>query len=332
MQSRAIISSLLVVLSIVSATCTAQPTVGKADEKAPPATNAAKQHRPKILETIATLAKRFNSGDAKGLAELWKPDGYLQGPRGERVFGRENIQAAFEKFFAAHKGSKLQLAVVGGRPVTNDVVVVDAIAEMTPPPEGAEGETRSTIVLVLRDGRWLIDGIWETAGNAEAHSAHLKDLGWMVGDWSGAAAGTPGASMHSTCDWTANGGFLIRKFSVVDRSGSTLNGTEVIGWDPRAHRVRSWIFESDGGFGQSEWTRDGDRWTIRYNGILADGSDVSATQVLTRVDADTLSLQSTDRLLDGRKRPEIAKVTIKRRPAQKGPTPEPAKPPQKILP
>jgi hypothetical protein len=154
----------------------------------------------------------------------------------------------------------------------------------------------------------------------------------MVGEWTGAVSGSPHLSMHSACDWTANHSFLIRKFSVGGNDRNVRSGTEVIGWDPRAHRIHSWIFESDGAFGQSEWTRDGDRWTIKYNGVLADGGDLSATQVLTLVDADTLNLRSTDRHANGEKRPDVAKVTIKRRPSGNAPKPEPAKPPRQVLP
>jgi uncharacterized protein (TIGR02246 family) len=293
--------------------------------------NAAKPQDP-IRASITAIEKCFNSGDAKGLAELWKPDGCFTGPQGECIAGRKNIEAAFQTFFAAHKNSKLRLAVVDMRPITNDVAVVDAIADMTPAPEGVEGEPRSTILLVLRDGRWLIDSIRETVGAAPSHFGRLKELGWMVGDWTGTVAGSSDATMHSTCDWTAKGSYLIRKFSISGKNGHALSGTEVIGWDPRAHRICSWIFESDGGFGQSEWTRDGDHWTVKYNGVLADGGDISATHVLTLVDANTLKLQSTARLVNGEKRPDVAEITIKRRPAKDSSKAETTKPPKQLLP
>jgi hypothetical protein len=256
------------------------------------------------------------------------------GTSGERFAGREKVEAAFSEFFAAHKKCKLRMGVVDMRLVTADVAAVDAVAELTPAPEGSEGESRSAVLLVLRDGQWLIDSIRESVAAAPSHFSRLKDLGWMVGDWTHLAGSHSAVSLHSTCDWTANGSFLIRKFS-IEGKGGTMGGTEVVGWDPRAHRIRSWVFESDGGFGQSEWTRDGDRWTIKYNGVLEDGSDVSSTHILTHVDADTLTLESIGRTLDGHKRPDVAKITIKRRSvpeAEKSKPSEPAKLPRKVLP
>jgi uncharacterized protein (TIGR02246 family) len=280
-----------------------------------------------VHKTLTALEDCFSRGDAKGLAALWQPDGDFAGPQGERIAGREKIAAAFQAFFAAHKSCKLQFGVVAMRMVTAEVATVDAIAKMTPAPEGLDGEPRTTIVLVLHDGRWLIDSVRESAGGAPSHYGHLKDLAWMVGDWACKTDGPAGVSVQSSCDWTHTGSFLIRKFSSGD-----MGGTEVIGWDPRGHRIRSWIFESDGGFGECVWTGEGDHWTVKYKGVLADGNDVSATRVLTRVDDKTQTFASTDRTINGHKRPDIAKITLKRSSVQETKPTEPAKAPQHVLP
>jgi uncharacterized protein (TIGR02246 family) len=335
MQRHMAISSFLIILAAASVASSAETKPAQPQDEKVLAVGHAGKEGSRCGEVIAEFEKCFNGGDAKGLAALWKPDGYFQGPQGERLFGRKDIEAAFEKFFAANKGCKLQIDVIGGRSVTDDVAVIDAIVDVTPARDGAGGEPHATIVFVLRDGHWLIDSIRETATAAAHCPTQLKDLAWMVGDWTGALGGSPNFSMRSTCDWTANRSFLIRKFSVTGKDVMFPGGTEVIGWDPRARRIRSWIFEANGGFGESVWTRNGDCWTVKYNGVLADGSDVSATHVLTHVDADTLTLQSTDRLVDGQKRPDVAKVTIKRSPAKEESRAKPSpltNPPRQVLP
>ena len=94
------------------------------------------------------------------------------------------------------------------------------------------------------------------------------------------------------------------------------------------------MFDSDGGFGENQWVHDGKRWLVQYSGTLADGSAVSATHVLTRRDADTLTLESKDRTVDGQAQPDIAPVTIKRQAAAAGAAKpaEPPKTPRHILP
>jgi uncharacterized protein (TIGR02246 family) len=270
------------------------------------------------------LEESFNRGDAKTLAANWTTAGDFVGPRSQRIVGREKIAAAFQDFLAAHKKSKMRLGVVDWRPVTDCVALVDLISEMTPPPEGFEGEARATVVLVKQDGNWLIDSFRETATNTATQHSHLKELAWLVGDWAQETSQS-GVSVRSTCDWTVNSSFLIRKFTISGKKGTVLGGTDVIGWDPRNHRIRSWTFESDGGFSDGVWTRDGDSWSIEYNGILPDGSDVSATYVLTRVDADTLTFQAKDRSLNGQKQPDVEETTVKRQTVEQTKSKQPEK-------
>ena len=105
---------------------------------------------------------------------------------------------------------------------------------------------------------------------------------------------------------------MIRKFKVESKEAILHGGTEVIGWDPRTSRIRSWIFDSDGGFGENVWVHDGNRWLIKYSGILADGSEASATHILTNVDAATTTLQSKDRVVNGAAQPDIPETVLKR--------------------
>jgi hypothetical protein len=50
-----------------------------------------------------------------------------------------------------------------------------------------------------------------------------------------------------------------------------------------SRRIRSWTFDSDGGFAEATWTCKKDRWFIQNKGTLADGrkaSMVNASQVV----------------------------------------------------
>lgn len=189
-------------------------------------------------------------------------------------------------------------------------------------------------MLVKRDGHWLIGSMHESLGREPSPYLRLKCLEWMVGDWAAEATGDAGISVESKCDWTANESYLIRKFTVERKNGVVRSGTEVIGWDPRLRRIRSWTFDSDGGFGESTWTHDGRRWTIAYTGTLANGGDVSSVHVVTPVDADTLTIQSKDRMIDGQRQPDLPEVKLKRfsQGETKSKAAEPANPPRHVLP
>ena len=282
-----------------------------------------------IHKTVASLEKHFNAGDLKDLAACWMPDGEFVGPRGGRIDGREKIEAAFGDFLATHPTSKLRLNVISWRQVADDVALVDLIAEMTPVPEGLEAEPSSTMVLVKRDGRWLIGSMHESVSTAPSHHIRLKSLAWIVGDWVEEGADKAEVSVRSSCGWTANSSYLIRKFSAEGRNGAILAGTEVIGWDPRGHRIRSWVFDFDGGFGESTWTRDGNRWIIEHTGILADGGDVRVTHIVTPIDADTITVQSKGRTINGDRQPDDPAIKLKRLPAQNAAAPKPSEPPKR---
>ena len=87
-----------------------------------------------------------------------------------------------------------------------------------------------------------------------------------------------------------------------------------IGWDPLARQIRSWEFDSAGGFGEGRWSRDGDRWTIKHMGVLADGMASSATNIMTNERQDMLSWVSTDRVVGDETLPDTESDVLVRVP------------------
>lgn len=286
-----------------------------------------------VRKLLNTVEEAFGRGDAKALAACWTKGGDLVGPAGERVEGRNNIENAFEKFFAARKVKSLKLQLASVRVAADNLVLLEMTSHVGPGTAEGSGEAALSLVLVKQGGRWLIEAARETTGPTTLPSQHLKKLEWMVGDWSDEVSPQNGVSVRSTCAWTANKAFLIRKFTVGGRADVARAGTEVIGWDPRTERIRSWVFDTDGSFGENVWVQEGNRWLVSYSGTSPDGSSVSATNVLTPVDANTVTVQSKNRTANGERQPDVPKLTLKRRsPAKATDSPkEPAKP-QPVLP
>src|SRR5208283_759008 len=91
-----------------------------------------------------------------------------------------------------------------------------------------------------------------------------------------------------------------------------------IGWDPLAKSVRSWVFDSEGGYGESTWTRSGESWVIKAKFVRSDGTTASATNLLTPAGKDAYVWRSTDRVVDG----EVvapSEVKVVRKPPQPKP-------------
>ena len=83
----------------------------------------------------------------------------------------------------------------------------------------------------------------------------------------------------------------------------------------RHHCIRSWDFDSSGGYGESTWRREGDHWIIHHAGVLQDGSEVSCVYVVSRIDDDTVTLKSTERMVNDEKQPDLMEVTLHRLPS-----------------
>jgi hypothetical protein len=77
------------------------------------------------------------------------------------------------------------------------------------------------------------------------------------------------------------------------------SGTQIIGKDNVEGGIRSWVFQSDGGFGDGLWTREGKKWTVDFEGATHDGKKLTATVIYIRVDANTFTWQSVQQTVDG---------------------------------
>ena len=109
----------------------------------------------------------------------------------------------------------------------------------------------------------------ETAVAPSAAESKLQELEWLLGDWKHE---NEGGSTEIHGQWINNGRFISRSFKVRGNDGDELSGTQIIGWDPSAGVIRSWSFDSQGGFQQGVWHRDGERWLVKVNAVLPDGS------------------------------------------------------------
>jgi hypothetical protein len=149
-----------------------------------------------------------------------------------------------------------------------------------------------------------------TEEHAGAASSPLNELAWMVGDWIDA---DENATIETSVKWSKNDVFLIRSFRVSNLAAEPLSGMQIIGWDPAEKRIRSWTYDSRGGFGEESWNRSGDQWSMRTRFTRADGSRASAIHVMTRVNDDAFRWKSVSRVVDGTLQPDIDEVTVVRK-------------------
>lgn len=176
------------------------------------------------------------------------------------------------------------------------------------------GETRSalfTAIHIKKDGKWKISQLIESPVPDITPRERLDGLAWLVGDWEETDKAND-FHVNSQYLWARGGNFLTRNVTVKRGGSVTLEGWEIIGWDPVGECVRSWTFDGDGGFSEGRWTQSGERWLVREIGYSPDGSRITADNTITKVNADRIAWESTNRTLNGEPQPGIGRIEINR--------------------
>jgi uncharacterized protein (TIGR02246 family) len=263
-----------------------------------------------IQKLAEAFVDAFHKGDARALAACWTPEGDFTDQTGRELKGRQAIEKAFARMFAENKGLKVRIESLSLRFPTPDSAIEDGTTEVFPPDGTPPSRARYTNLLVKTDGQWLLSSVRAAPLAPSGNYQHLQGLEWAIGDWAGETE--DGTTERLAVAWADNQNFLNATFSTTIKNTSVGKATQWIGWDPEAARIRSWIFDASGAFGEGSWTQDGKKWVVRTTSVLQDGRKAAATYILTPVDADTIALQATDRSENGNRLPDIKEVKLKR--------------------
>lgn len=160
----------------------------------------------------------------------------------------------------------------------------------------------------------------ENSPESNGPCPQLAALEWMIGDWVDRGTGVDGdddTTISLECRWNKHKHFIIRSFTVKVDGQVGLEGKQVLAWDPIKKTIRSWMFDSEGGFGEAAWKQSGNRWVVTTSQVLRGGKRASSINVLTPVDKDSFTWQSVGREVDGELLPNTPKVTVVRKSSEK---------------
>jgi uncharacterized protein (TIGR02246 family) len=274
---------------------------GQPNEKQAPSGKGAR-----ALQFIAA----FEKGDAKAVAGFWTETGEYVDDTGREYKGRAAIQKMYEKFFADNKGLKLNIIVSSLRMIGSDVALEDGITEVTLPGSALPSSAQFAAVLVKKDGEWYFESVRDSIPHPPSNVGHFDDIDWLIGDWTGEAE--KGESAKADYHWAENKNFIVSEFATTVDGLPVVGGTQWITWDAVDKQIRSYSFYSGGGVGEAVWTKDGNKWSLKTTAKTADGKKVSATNVLTKVDADHATWQLTKLTVDGTVMPDPKPIKVKR--------------------
>jgi uncharacterized protein (TIGR02246 family) len=273
-----------------------------------------------ILAIDEAFVAAYNRGESKALSAQFTEDAEVEEAEGDRFQGREAIERRFTETFAASPGVKIAIEIGAIRFLNSDLAKEEGRTLITPPKAPALARPY-TALFVKRNGRWLISSIREESDPVVRPHDRLVELEWMIGEWIDEG---PESVVRVTCQWSEDQNFLIRSHTVKLQGKPVMTVTQRIGWDPMARQIRSWEFDSEGGFGEGRWSRDGDRWVIKHTGVRPEGTPASSTNIMLRERPDLVRWTASDRVLGEQSIPEdVAYVMVRvppaPRPRSKGP-------------
>jgi uncharacterized protein (TIGR02246 family) len=257
-----------------------------------------------IRKSVDDYCAAYNKGDLDALMSYWAKDAEYVDDDGETHRGRDAIGAIFKNSLEKLKGFTLHLKIDDLRFVKPEVAIEDGTATLTGP-DGETSSGRYTAVWTKSGDRWLIDNDHDLPSNEKpaevANADYLKPLDWLVGDWT---SEDKGQTVNLSVKWALDKNFLVHDYTVAGEAGADLRVTQWIGFDPVTGQIKSWTFDSRGGYGSGLWTREDNTWRADTTGVLPDGRIGGALNSIHFVDDSHLEWESTGRNVDGQPMPD----------------------------
>lgn len=260
------------------------------------------------IEKLAKVfIQAFDNRDAAAVAANYTAEGEYIRNDGEPIRGRAEIEKGYAEFFKTVKGkSKLEIQTDDLRFTSADTAVLEVTLRL----RNEEGELVASSwrnsLLVREGGQWKV-AIVQEWDRDEGVDVSLKELEWLIGTWHVA---TKDREVTTVYEWDENKAFIRGKYTIKEGNKVIESGTQMIGKDNAAGEIHSWVFQSDGGFGDGLWTREGNKWSVDVSGVTPDGRELAATAIYIHVDANTYTWQSVDQTIDNVPIPDTQPIKV----------------------
>lgn len=269
-------------------------------------------------EEEATV-KAFNAGDAAALGALFMEQGELIDENGTLTSGRKAITELFQAFFQRFPQATLQMEITSLRKVGDDLAVEEGVRLITVEDGQTAAQLRYVAVRDKVGEAWPIASYREFADDPlPTPQEMLLPVSWLVGDW---IDESPEGRTEVSYRWSEDGNFLVGEYTLASGGAVVSKSAQRIGYDPVEGVLRSWTFDSDGGFSQGEWSAVETGWIVKSEATLPDGTTGSATVEITPVDDDHFTIRSSDRIVGGVEEPDFELKIARRPPAPLGAAP-----------
>jgi len=274
-----------------------------------------------VRREMEATVKAFNAADPQGMAALFMEKGELVDENGNVYSGRAEISGLFKAFFEKFPKAALAMEVTSVRSVGDSLAVEEGIRQITAEEGAAAAQVRYVAVRDKVGDAWPIASYREFADDpAPTAEEMLLPLSFLVGDW---VDESPEGRTAINFRWSDDGNYILGDYTLSVGGEPEAKSSQRIGWDPVEGVLRSWTFDSDGGFSHGEWVPVDGGWVAKTEATMPDGTTGSATVMIVVKDQDHFVVRSTDRLVAGGEEPDF-ELVIARRPPQPAPAVRPA--------
>ncbi len=290
-------------------------SVALAQEATPPPDEAA------IHQAAIAYVDAYNAKDAAAIAALFSDKARVETADGDVVEGADRIKAGFEEVFRNEPNALISLKMDSLTLLTSEVAIEQGATEFFPDGETLTTRSKYLVAHLKKDGQWKMVSARSMGEETVSNYESLRQLDFLLGEW---IDEDPDSVVESSFRFEPGKNFLIHDFSVRRGSSVVQTGTHRIGWDPQAKRIRGWIFDSQGGFGESSWEKVDGSWIVKSTGVSSDGASVSGTRTLTP-DGDRIQVRVTERIGQGQRAPDLEFSMVRRPPPPISATAAPAR-------
>lgn len=259
-----------------------------------------------IINRTTDYVNAYNEHNPEKLASFWAPNAtYSNLNTREMLQGMDEITTYFKDQLTPD--SKLNINIKDII-FTNDNTAVEKGTATVNSHDNIEKKSAFLAEWNFVNGSWKLQKVLEIENERPpSHYEQLKNLDWLIGKWKG---NNEYADFSLNIDWDENRNFLFQNFILTVLGQKNLEAKQIIGWDPAKKQIRSWIFDTDGGFGEGFWNNEGDNWYIGMSYTLPDGRKASATHIYKKINHNTFTFASVDRDINGKILPDVKPFTL----------------------
>lgn len=258
-----------------------------------------------LTKLLQDYVAHFNARDFDSLSKLLS-ETVSYNDESTRISGAGTLVDGLRKLSTDEPSVKLEIEIQTIDQTSDDAASAHGIATLASDTTPAES-SRFTVAFQRQAETWRILTITESAIALTGADA-IESLQWLVGSWQDAENPT----LQTTVSLVPGNQFLQRTVERRTDDETVQIATEMIGYDPTIHQVRSWLFFADGSFGSGTWQGESDHCKIRLQQTMVDGSIATGTYVIRPTGRDSMTIQMISRVINGELQPLGQPTTLTR--------------------